>query len=147
MRIWGDTRRIFGILLAGFLLAGCFAIPVYFVYKAYETDKMVGIAVNINKPAPKVYDLVIRKIEKRKTYKIVERNDKDMVLSVQSIENEKVTGTITVSALAPRSSRFAVVGPKQEGVDPDVQKQEVLDSVLALCAELGHECTPEEPMK
>ena len=145
--MWGDRRRIFVILLAGCLLAGCFAIPVYFVYKAYETDKMGGIAVNINQPAHKIYDLVIRKIEERKRYKIVERNDKDMILSVQSIENEKITGTITVSALAPRSSRFTIVGPKQEGVDPNVQKQDVLDSVQTLCAELGHECTPEEPKK
>lgn len=145
MKMWGDRKRIFGILLAGCLLAGCFAVPVYYVYKAYETDKLVGIAVNINRPAPEVYDTTIRQIEKRKKYKIVERKDKDMVLSVQSIENEKITGTITVSALTPGSSRYAIVGPKQKGVDPAVQKQDVLDGVLSLCTELGHECTPEEP--
>lgn len=146
MKAWLKERRFFGLVLVGCLLAGCF-VPAYYVYKAYETDKMVGIAVNVNRPAPEVYDTVIRKIEKNKRYKITERKDKDMVLSVQSIENAKITGTITVSALTPRSSRYAIVGPKQEGVDPAVQKQDVLDGVLSLCAELGHECTPEEPKK
>jgi hypothetical protein len=134
------------IALAGCLLVGCF-VPIYYAYKAYETDKMVGIAVNVNRPAPEVYEIVIQQIEKNKKFKIVKRDDKDMVLSVQKIANEKETGTVTVSALSARSSRYSAVGPKIQGVDPAVQKQDALNSVLSLCATLGHECTPEEPKK
>jgi hypothetical protein len=70
MKIVGAGRKYFGMVLVGCLLVGCF-VPVYYVYKAYETDKMVGIAVTINRPAPEVYDLVIKTIEKRQIYKIV----------------------------------------------------------------------------
>ena len=139
-------RRYFGMVVAGCLLAGCF-VPVYYAYKAYETDKMVGIAVTINRPAPEIYDLVIQTIEKRQIYKIVERDDKNMVVSVEKIANPKETGTVTVSALSPKSCRYAVVGPKVEGVDPAVQKKDALNAVLTICTELGHACTPEEEKK
>lgn len=143
---WPKGRKSFPIILVGFLLAGCF-VPIYYAYKAYETDKVVGIAVNINRPAPEVYNIVIQQIETQKKYKITERKDKDMVLSVQSIENPRITGTVTVSALTPNSCRYAAVGPKQEGVDPAVQKKDVLDSVLMICSKLGYECRPEEQKK
>jgi hypothetical protein len=142
-----NGRVLLRIALAGCLLAGCFAPAIYYAYKSYETDDLVGIAVNVNRPAPEVYEIVIQQIEKNKKYKIVKRDDKGMVLSVQKIGNEKETATVTVSALSPRSSRYSAVGTKMQGVDPAVQKQDAINSVLSLCAELGHECTPEEPKK
>lgn len=134
------------MVLAGCLLVGCF-VPIYYAYKAYETDNVVGIAVTINRPAPEIYDLVIKTIEKRQIYKIVERDDKNMVVSVEKIANPKETGTVTVSALSPKSCRYAAVGPKVEGVDPAVQKQDALNAVLTICNELGHTCTPEAEKK
>ena len=86
-------------------------------------------------------------IEKRQIYKIVKRDDEKMVVSVEKIANPKETGTITVSALSPKSCRYAAVGPKVEGIDPAVQKQDALNAVQTICTELGHTCTPEEQKK
>jgi len=43
--------------------------------------------------------------------------------------------------------RSAAVGPKVEGVDPAVQKQDALNAVQTICNELGHTCTPEAEKK
>jgi outer membrane murein-binding lipoprotein Lpp len=60
-----DIKLVFGILLAGCLLAGCFVPIIYGGYKLYESSTHVGVAINVNKPAPEVYAAVIQSIEKR----------------------------------------------------------------------------------
>jgi len=139
---WMQVRVSFLIIMVGFILVGCF-VPIYYAYKAYESDKVVGIAVNINQPATEIYALVIKIIEKRQIYRIVNRNDEKMVVSVEKIVNPKETGTITISELSPESCRYEAVGPKIEGVNPAVQKQDALNSVQTICTELGHTCTSE----
>lgn len=146
MKRWSERKRVFGIVLATCLLAGCF-IPIYYAYKAFETDKLVGIAVNIKRPAPEVYATAIQVIERNKRYEILKRDDERMVLSLQSIQNKELDATVTVSALTSRSSRYEVIGTKQKGVDPEVQKREALRTVLTVCSEFGYECTAEKPKK
>ena len=140
-----DRRRVVGIVLAGCLLAGCFVPIAYGGYKYYESMNQVGISVNIQEPADKVYQTAIATVEKRKVYEIVERNDKDRILSLRGITNKDATGTVTVKDLrAGRTSTFSVVANKWKDVDPNVQKQQLVNSVLSVCSELGIVCTEEK---
>lgn len=134
-------KLVFGILLAGCLLAGCFVPLIYGGYKLYESSTHVGVAINVNKPAPEVYAAVIQSIEKKKVYTILNRDDKKMVISAQSIEQKEIEGTATVSELTPDSSRLDIVVDKSKSIDPQVQKKALVDSVMAVCSELKMECT------
>lgn len=139
-----DIKLVFGILLAGCLLAGCFVPIIYGGYKLYESSTHVGVAINVNKPAPEVYAAVIQSIEKKKVYTILNRDDKKMVISAQSIEQKEIEGTVTVSELTPDSSRLDIVVDKTKGIDPKVQQKALVDSVMAVCSELGMECTEQK---
>jgi hypothetical protein len=72
------------------------------------------------------------------------RDDKKMVISAQSIEQKEVEGTVTVSELTPDSSRLDIVVDKTKGIDPKVQQKALVDSVMAVCSELGMECTEQK---
>ncbi len=139
-----DRKLVLGILLAGCLLAGCFAPIIYGGYKLYESSTHVGVAINVKKPAPEAYAAVVQSIEKRKVYTILNRDDKKMVISAQSVEQKEIEGTVTISVLTPESSRLDIVVDKTKDIDPKVQQKALVDSVMAVCAELGMECTEEK---
>jgi hypothetical protein len=104
----------------------------------------VGVAINVNKPAPEFYPAVVQSIEKRKVYTILSRDDKKMVISAQSIEQKEIEGKVTVSELTPDSSRLDIVVDKAKGIDPKVQQKALVNSVMGVCAELGIECNEEK---
>jgi hypothetical protein len=147
MKRHGDWKALVGVLLGGALLLGCFVPIIYGGYKMYESATTVGITVNIKKPASEVYATTIATIEKNNIWKIVERNDKDMVISVQNVKDEKQTGTVKISVLTPDSSKFIAIAEKVKGVDPAVQKKELVNAVLGTCSALGYQCTEEEEKK
>ena len=139
-----DWRRMCGILLAGLLIAGCVAPIIYKGYKLYQSSTQISVIVNIKEPADKVYASAISAIEKKKINKIVERNDKDMVLSLQSIENKDVEGSAKVNVLTSNSSTLIIEVNKVKGIDPEVQRKSIIDSVTSVCTELGYVCTEEK---
>jgi hypothetical protein len=79
-----------------------------------------------------------------KVYTILNRDDTKMVISAQSIEQKEIEGTVTVSELTPDSSRLDIVVDKTKGIDPKVQQKALVDSVMAVCLELGMECTEQK---
>jgi hypothetical protein len=139
-----DGKPAIGMLLAVFLLSGCFAPIIYGGYKLYESATHVGVAVNIKKPAPEAYAAVVQSIEQKGAYTILSRDDQKMVLSVQSAQQKEIKGTAKVSELTPESSRLEIVLDKQEGIDSKVQQKALVDNVLAVCAQLGIECSEEK---
>jgi hypothetical protein len=144
MRKRAGGYRVFGIVLAGCLLAGCFVPIIYGGYKLYESTNVVGISVNIKEPAEKVYLTAINLIEKRNIYKILERNDKDMILSLQVIKKEEIKATAKFTVLTPRSSTLSIVSSKLKDVDPNLQKRELVNAVISTCSELGYSCSEEK---
>jgi hypothetical protein len=139
-----NSKQVFVILLAGILLSGCFAPIIYGGYKLYQSSTHMGVSINVQKPAPEAYAAVVQSIDKNKVYKILSRDDKEMVLSAQSIEQKEIEGTVTVSVLTPESSRLDIVVDKKKDIDPKVQQKALVDNVMGVCAQLRIECTEQK---
>jgi hypothetical protein len=77
----------------------------------------------------------------------MKRDDKNLIIEFQSVENKDLQATATISALSANSCRYSVTGTKQQGIDPAVQKKDALDGVLSICSALGYQCIAEEQMK
>ena len=51
---------------------------------------------------------------------------------------------MTVSELTPDSSRLEIVVDKTKDIDPEKQQKALVDSVMAVCSELGMECAEQK---
>lgn len=141
MKRRGDRKRVFGIVLAGFLLAGCFAPIIYAGYKYYEKGNMIGVSVDVKMPAPDLYAKSISTIEKRGITQITKRDDKKMVLE---LDRKGQKGSLTVKEVTPETSQLNIMAEKLKDIDKKVQEKELGDTVEAVCQEAGIVCKPAE---
>jgi len=133
-------KRVFGIVLAGCLLVGCF-VPVIYAYKVYRDGNMIGVSMDVKMPAPDLYAKSIAAIEKRGITQITERNDKKMALS---LDRKGQKGTLTVKEVTPETSQLNIIVEKLKDIDDKVQEKELGETVEAVCQEAGLACTPAE---
>jgi hypothetical protein len=141
MKRFGDgKKRIFGIVLAGCLLAGCF-VPVIYGYKVYRDGNRIGVSMDVNMPAPGLYAKAIASIEKRGLTQITDRDDKKMSLA---LDRKGQKGTLTVKEVTPETSKLNIIVEKLKDVDDKVQEKELADTVESVCQEAGIACLPSE---
>jgi hypothetical protein len=140
MKRLSDRERVFGILLAGCMLAGCF-VPVIYGYKVYRDGNRIGVSMDVNMPAPGLYAKAIASIEKRGLTQITDRDDKKMSLA---LDRKGQKGTLTVKEVTPETSKLNIIVEKLKDVDDKIQEKELADTVEAVCREAGIACTPAE---
>ena len=136
-----DRKRVFGIVLAGCLLVGCFVPIIYGGYKYYEKANMIGVSMDVKMPAPDLYAKSISTIEKKGITKITKRDDKKMELE---LDKNGQKGSLTVKEVTPETSQLNIMVEKQKDVDKKVQEKELGDTVEAVCQEAGFACSPAE---
>lgn len=134
-------KRVFGIVLAGCLLAACFVPIIYGGYKYYEKGNMIGVSMDVKMPAPDLYAKSITAIEKRGITQITKRDDKNMVLS---LDKKGQKGELTVKEVTPETSQINIMVEKLKDIDKKVQEKDLGDAVEAVCQESGMVCTPAE---
>lgn len=134
-------KRVFGIVLAGCLLAACFVPIIYGGYKYYEKGNMIGVSLDVKMPAPDLYAKAIAAIEKKGITQITKRDDKKMVLSLDKMGQK---GELTVKEVTPETSQINIVVEKLKDIDKKVQEKDLGDTVEAVCQESGMVCTPAE---
>jgi len=140
MKRWNDRKRVFGIVLAGCLLAGCF-VPVIYAYKKYEDANTIGVSMDVKMAAPDLYAKSISTIEKRGITQITKRDDKKRELS---LDRKGQKGSLTVKEVTPETSQLNIMLEKQKDTDKKVQEKELVDTVEAVCQEAGIACKPAE---
>ena len=137
-----DTgKKVFGIVLAGCLLAGCFVPIIYGGYKYYEKGNMIGVSMDVKMPAPDLYAKSIATIEKKGITQITKRDDKKMELS---LDKKGQKGSLTVKEVTPETSQLNIMLEKLKDVDKKVQEKDLGDTVEAVCQEAGIVCKPAE---
>ncbi len=141
MKRLDDRKRVFGIVLAGCLLVGCFVPIIYGGYKYYEKENMIGVSMDVKLPAPDLYAKSISTIEKKGFTKITKRDDKKMELE---LDKNGQKGSLTVKEVTPETSQLNIMVEKQKDVDKKVQEQELGNTVEAVCREAGIACSPAE---
>jgi hypothetical protein len=134
-------KRVFGIVLAGCLLAACFVPIIYGGYKYYEKGNMIGVSMDVKMPAPDLYAKAVTAIEKKGVSQITKRDDKNMVLS---LDRNGQKGELTVKEVTPETSKLNIMVEKLKDIDIKVQEKELGDTVEAVCQESGMVCTPAE---
>lgn len=134
-------KRVFGIVLAGCLLAACFVPIIYGGYKYYEKGNMIGVSLDVKMPAPDLYAKSIAAIEKKGVTRITKRDDKKMVLSLDKTGQK---GELTVKEVTPETSQLNLMVEKLKDIDKKVQEKDLGDTVEAVCQESGMVCTPAE---
>jgi hypothetical protein len=134
-------KRIFRIVLAGCLLAGCFVPVIYGGYKYYEKGNMIGVSMDVKMPAPDLYAKAVAAIEKKGVTKITKRDDKKMSLE---LDRNGQKGSLTVKEVTPETSQMNIMVEKLKDVDKKVQEKELVDTVQAVCQEAGIGCKPAE---
>ncbi|MGZ8463194.1 MAG: hypothetical protein ACXWWT_10165 [Candidatus Deferrimicrobiaceae bacterium] len=141
MKRLSDRKRVFGILLAGCLLAGCFVPIIYGGYKLYESATMIGLSMDVKMPAPDLYAKAIATIEKRGITQITKRDDKKMVLE---LDKKGQKGSLAVKEVTPETSQLNIMAEKLKDIDKKVQEKELVGTVEAVCQEAGIVCKPAE---
>jgi len=137
-----DTgKKVFGIVLAGCLLAGCFVPLIYGGYKYYEKGNMIGVSMDVKMPAPDLYAKSIATIEKKGITQITKRDDKKMELS---LDKKGQKGSLTVKEVTPETSQLNIMVEKLKDIDKKVQEKDLGDTVEAVCQEAGIVCKPAE---
>jgi len=137
-----DTgKKVFGIVLAGCLLAGCFVPLIYGGYKYYEKGNMIGVSMDVKMPAPDLYAKSIATIEKKGITQITKRDDKKMELS---LDKKGQKGSLTVKEVTPETSQLNIMVEKLKDIDKKVQEKDLGDTVEAVCQESGIVCAPAE---
>jgi hypothetical protein len=144
MKRWGDRKRVFGIVLAVCLLAGCFVPIIYGGYKYYEKGNMIGVSMDVKMPAPDLYAKSISTIEKKGITQITKRDDKKMELS---LDRKGQKGSLAVKEVTPETSQLNIMLEKLKDIDKKVQEKELGDTVEAVCQEAGIVCKPAEKKK
>lgn len=134
-------KRVFGIVLAGCLLAACFVPIIYGGYKYYEKGNMIGVSLDVKMPAPDLYAKAIAAIKKKGITQITKRDDKKMVLSLDKMGQK---GELTVKEVTAETSQLNIVVEKLKDIDKKVQEKDLGDTVEAVCQESGMVCTPAE---
>jgi hypothetical protein len=134
-------KRVFGIVLAGCLMAACFVPIIYGGYKYYEKGNMIGVSMDVKMPAPDLYAKSVTAIEKKGVSQITKRDDKNMVLS---LDRNGQKGELTVKEVTPETSKLNIMVEKLKDIDIKVQEKELGDTVEAVCQESGMVCTPAE---
>jgi len=135
----GGWKPALGILAAGALLLGCFAPVIYGVYKVYDLGKQQVIALRIMEQPENVYKTSIAVAEERGV-KITKRKDNELFLS--AITKGGQEADVKVSSLPKGGSLLTVTVEK--GKDPKAERQEIVNSVLAVCSKFGTQCTEEK---
>ena len=135
----GAWKPALGILAAGALLLGCFAPVIYGVYKVYDLGKQQVIALRIMEQPENVYKTSIAVAEERGV-KITKRKDNELFLS--AITKGGQEADVKVSSLPKGGSLLTVTVEK--GKDPKAERQEIVNSVLAVCSKFGTQCTEEK---
>jgi len=134
-------KRIFGIVLAGCLLAGCFVPVIYGGYKYYERGNMIGVSMDVKMPAPDLYAKAVAAIEKKGVTKITKRDDKKMVLE---LDRNGQKGELTAKEVTPETSQLNIMVEKLKDIDQKVQEKDLGNIVEAVCQESGMVCKPVE---
>lgn len=143
MKHQNNTKWVLGILLFGYVFAGCVAVARE-GYKFYESQTHITITMNMNIPARDVYNDTVATIEKKGITKITKRDDKKMTLEV---DKKGQKGEVTVVEKGANKSQLSLTAEKLKNIDVKTQKQELEQSLLAVCSQIKIECNPESEKK
>ena len=143
MKHQNSTKWVLGMLFFGYVFAGCVAV-VRKGYKYYESETHITITMDMNIPARDVYNNTIATIEKKGITKITKRDDKKMTLEV---DKKGQKGEVTVVDKGANKSQLNLTAEKLKNVDVKTQKQELEQSLLAVCSQLKIECNPASEKK
>ena len=135
----GGWKTVLGILAAGGMLLGCFAPVVYGVYKVYDLGRQQVVALRIMEAPENVYKTSIAVAEERGV-KITKHKDKELFFS--AITKGGQEADVKVSSLPKGGSLLTITVEK--GKDPKAERQEIVNSVLSVCAKFGTQCSEEK---
>lgn len=133
-------KTISGILLAGAVLLGCFAPVMYGAYVIYDQQTHQVLTINIKAKPEDTYKNSIATIEERRVAKIVKRDDKEMLLTLE--RKNGLQATVKVSGLPKDASKLVITVEK--GNDPKGEREEMVNTVLEVCSKAGVQCTEEK---
>ena len=135
----GGRKTVLGILVAEVMLMGCFAPVIYGVYKVYDLGNHQVIVLSILETPENVYKTSTAIAEER-NFKITKRDDKEMLIT--GITKRGLEATAKIAGMPKGGSRFTITAEK--GKDPKAEREEMVNTVLAVCSKFGTQCAEEK---
>lgn len=129
-------KTVLVALLAGAAALGCFAPVIYGAYKVYDYQTNQVLTINIKATPEDTYRNAIATIEERGVTKIVNRDDKDLQFTVE--KRDGLHATVKISRLREEDSKMVI--KVEKGKNPQVEREELVNTTLQICAKAGVQC-------